>query len=724
MATTVTFRPDATTVNVGVAIVGAATLHAALNDDSDASYGELAQSADIGAVTKVITAPGAGTERHRVAVRFRFTSTTPFTFRGRYDTMFLPTLSGGPGFSTPQTFGSGWVLLPSNLGTIGGKIFEWTFYQSFGTADIGTYRVIEAYADFDIRSQPTFTEDIFDGAGISRDGGTVTDTNAPYLVFGSLNYDGLPAREWTATVKLGSTVVFSQSGLGNPPAQLQVPPLINGSYVGELQISSTIRGSVPFLSVLETVAWTQNFTPPVPPIGTVAVDGCAVDGPNIKVNWTQDTPGGTDWDDPDEVAIEILRTDCRGEEVIHVAGFIPDGSFCDRTMSVNEPGSFCGETAIQALRIPGAPAVAGSPRVDTPDHSSLDIVGDIEMEIDAALLNWQTAQPLALINKSGAYGLFVGNWEEGTPRAIFVYTDTTLTAVRSSVPIPFGVNQRGKLKVTHDVNNGAGGRITTFFVDEGYGYRELEPPIIFGTAGDIDNSANPLRIAQIVDGTFGSPIGHIYGITVRNGIGGTIVANPDFTDPTQWQVGDDNGDTGTDSAGRVWTLVNTATIDFESCLVAYQMRYWGPVNGIMVASNWEYVSAVDVDNPSPGSDWLRGAVSGDIAICPTRTFINPRPFGSFQPIGGGLPTVVLGVPGGRDYSLLLLVSSEADLALLEDIVAQNLVFYQPGDAPDQWMAPGPLSVEMLKIRGKRRASLSLVAVEPQPQPIPASTFPL
>lgn len=47
----------------------------------------------------------------------------------------------------------------------------------------------------------------------------------------------------------------------------------------------------------------------------------------------------------------------------------------------------------------------------------------------------------------------------------------------------------------------------------------------------------------------------VYTVQVRNAVNGTVVADPDFTSTGQgWAVGDDDGDTGTDTSGKVWTI--------------------------------------------------------------------------------------------------------------------------------------------------------------------------
>lgn len=164
--------------------------------------------------------------------------------------------------------------------------------------------------------------------------------------------------------------------------------------------------------------------------------------------------------------------------------------------------------------------------------------------------------------------------------------------------------------------------------------------------------------------------------------------------------------------------------DDHVCQVCYEVRWWGRVDGIIVTTEWSAQCCVaSIDNPEPGCDWLRGASSGDICVCTDRSYERTRPFGSFQPIGGGLPTVVTGTPGGRNYTLSFPVESEADLELVEAILDQPLNYFQPDDQRDLWMAPNPESVNVTKIKRLRVVQASFVEVEPNPLADPSSLVP-
>lgn len=161
------------------------------------------------------------------------------------------------------------------------------------------------------------------------------------------------------------------------------------------------------------------------------------------------------------------------------------------------------------------------------------------------------------------------------------------------------------------------------------------------------------------------------------------------------------------------------------CMVQYRVRYWGLVTTFVMATDWTYSDPVQVANPSPGNDWLRHPVDGDLdmPICVTRSYTRIRPFSATQPIGGGLPTVVTGAPGGRDYTLAISVRTVAEQAQLEQLLAAPLVFYQPVRDADTWQAPNTKSIQVVKVRDIRSTQVAMVAVNPQPiDPIAVPLF--
>lgn len=193
-------------------------------------------------------------------------------------------------------------------------------------------RTAECYIDVDCRLKPQFDPEIQDSAGVDRTGGTVTDTTAPTLFIGGVDYDGLPPLGWAVAVYDASNVqVFRTSSNGIPPTEVPLTvSLDDGAYTANFYVSSTIRGADEF-GALQTLAFSvQNVVPPPsPPLVTVTEDSGG-----YLVSW-QD-PGGQAWDNGYVVA-EVWRTDCNGTARIATVPDGLNGSYLDLAIPQLDP---------------------------------------------------------------------------------------------------------------------------------------------------------------------------------------------------------------------------------------------------------------------------------------------------------------------------------------------------------------------------------------------------
>lgn len=209
------------------------------------------------------------------------------------------------------------------------------------------------------------------------------------------------------------------------------------------------------------------------------------------------------------------------------------------------------------LNLPGPIGVTpGSGQyLTTSDKAALDITGDIDLRFDADLDSWR--QGMELISKwntSGnqrSYALHIDG--DGYLR-LSRSTDGTLANAayaQSTVPVPI---RRGRLAVRGvlDVNNGAGGRTTTFYT----------APTLAGPWTQLGASLTGTPNITIFAGT--APVylldnpnadiwsstsrGRVFGAEIRNGIGGTLVASPDFTTQT------DGATSFADAQSNTWSL--------------------------------------------------------------------------------------------------------------------------------------------------------------------------
>lgn len=185
--------------------------------------------------------------------------------------------------------------------------------------------------------------------------------------------------------------------------------------------------------------------------------------------------------------------------------------------------------------------------------SALNITGDIDIRVDVEPETWRQTQVLCA--KYTTQVNFDGNdisswrfWLDSDGALNFkwltgLYTD--YESVRSTAVVPS--NLRQAVRVTVDVDNGAGGYTVTFYTAATLGgsYTQLGNTVIGSSTTALLPSTAPLTIGAVepkiqayspltynldVDEPYIPPFrGRIYGMSLLSGIAGTAVASPDFT---------------------------------------------------------------------------------------------------------------------------------------------------------------------------------------------------
>ncbi|MFC8515472.1 hypothetical protein [Streptomyces sp. NPDC057257] len=258
----------------------------------------------------------------------------------------------------------------------------------------------------------------------------------------------------------------------------------------------------------------------------------------------------------------------------------PVGQYYGR-IGRNTPVRVSVKTTSVALDLPGETGDYAS----TPDTAALDITGDIDIRIDATLEDWviEPDYPSTGLNQwvftelvskraSGdtAWALYT---QRGRPYFEWSPDGTTINFAASDSPLPLTTSGRIALRVTLDVNNGAGGCDVAFYTATSISgpWTLLDSGTTTGTTS-IHNSAAILHIgdAGISDTAARRPVGRVHAVQVYSGIAGTLVANPDFTAQA------DGTTSFADSAGRTWTLAGNAQITSRKVRFAGEVASWTP----------------------------------------------------------------------------------------------------------------------------------------------------
>ncbi|MFD3790773.1 hypothetical protein [Streptomyces cyaneofuscatus] len=215
----------------------------------------------------------------------------------------------------------------------------------------------------------------------------------------------------------------------------------------------------------------------------------------------------------------------------------------------------------------------------TPHSAALATPGDLDLRVEVTPDDWVVY---------GRVRSLIALWDAGTGTVgyrLAVLADGTVELAWSSTGAAGGVrwaistvsvggpaDGRLCLRAVLDVNNGASGCTTTFYTapDMAGPWTALGAPVVSAGTTSVAAPATPLVIGTLPGlGLPGIPLaGRVHRAEVRNGIGGTLLANPDFT-------GLADGATGmTDSAGRVWSLTGAAHISRREALFTGEVPDW------------------------------------------------------------------------------------------------------------------------------------------------------
>lgn len=222
-----------------------------------------------------------------------------------------------------------------------------------------------------------------------------------------------------------------------------------------------------------------------------------------------------------------------------------------------------------------------------PDTAALSITGDIDLRIEMISDSWKAGAG-NLLGKyvspgQFSYDLFVAG--DGKLALAWSPDGTTQIVKVSTEALPYPVVGKKAVRATLDVNNGAAGNTCVFYYSSngtlsGTWIQLGDPVITAGTTSIFNSTA----VAQVGGNNVNLSRGpcEILKAEIRNGIGGTVVASPDFTIQTSGVA------SFADAQGNTWTAVGGAEITARRPRFAGEVPEW-PVR-------WD-VSGTDVYAP-------------------------------------------------------------------------------------------------------------------------------
>lgn len=195
--------------------------------------------------------------------------------------------------------------------------------------------------------------------------------------------------------------------------------------------------------------------------------------------------------------------------------------------------------------------------ISTPDHADFDITGDIDLRCWVEL------------DKYGSPGFdndLISKWElTGDQRSYVMLVDDPTGALQlawstdgtaanqtvASSTVDPDASMKG-LRATLDVSTGD---VNFYYTTDNTGFGGTWTQLgstVTGSATSIHSGTEEVRIGAREGGTNAELLGKVYRAEIRDGIGGTVRGNPDFT-----RMG---GTTYTDDQSKVWTVNNNARI--------------------------------------------------------------------------------------------------------------------------------------------------------------------
>jgi hypothetical protein len=198
----------------------------------------------------------------------------------------------------------------------------------------------------------------------------------------------------------------------------------------------------------------------------------------------------------------------------------------------------------------------------TPDDAALDITGDIDLRARIAPADWTPLAAQIILSKmvlsasnNASYlfalntdGALILGWSALGTQASILLTNSTVPVTPPDTGAPLWV------RVTMDVNDGAGNRVIKFYTSTSatsdhtaVSWTQLGSTVTTAGTTSIFSGTSALYIGRHPE-NLNQFNGYVLSAAVLNGIGGTVVANPVFTSQ---QVG---ATSFTDSAGRTWTV--------------------------------------------------------------------------------------------------------------------------------------------------------------------------
>jgi hypothetical protein len=232
----------------------------------------------------------------------------------------------------------------------------------------------------------------------------------------------------------------------------------------------------------------------------------------------------------DIVRPEQLGNMAGNYDLSDIGSLIYDGSNRIALMSDKSGNSGQGSGSSTALYLTGITGAYAS----SPDSAALDITGDIDLRAEIAPNTWSPGTVRTLVAKYNSTTnqrsyRFIFHTVSGQLRLQTSPDGTTVITHTSSVGTGFSAFSRAWVRVTLDVDNGAGGNTATFYTSsDGVTWTQLGTTSTIASTTSIFSGSAVAEVGSTTSGTLDVLIGSIYRAQIYDGINGTLVFDANF----------------------------------------------------------------------------------------------------------------------------------------------------------------------------------------------------
>lgn len=223
-------------------------------------------------------------------------------------------------------------------------------------------------------------------------------------------------------------------------------------------------------------------------------------------------------------------------------------------------------------------------RLATPHTAALNITGDLDLSMELAAVSWRQPQMLAArYSTTGENRIWILELDGAGALILLWSPDGTFANrrdVTSTAPVPAYNGQRLAVRVVLDVNNGAGGHTVLFYtgLTTAGPWTLLGAPVTVAGTTQLRSGTAAVEIGRCTDfnqlpsgGLLNSLTGRVYGLQLRNGIGGPL--RVDLRIGAQATVG---ASTVTDATGLTWTRYSTSSFTNRHIRLEGEVPAWPP----------------------------------------------------------------------------------------------------------------------------------------------------